>query len=99
MLPSLFLWVEIVFIYSNNHFRYEYHQCEGGRRRDVQVPTCPLCSAPVPGKRGEEPDIAVSEHIDNDCQADPAKERRKKVGLTFHLKNIVLDFFNCKFLT
>ncbi|XP_077290781.1 AN1-type zinc finger protein 2A-like [Arctopsyche grandis] len=65
--------------YCANHFRYEHHQCDGARKRDLQVPTCPLCSAPVPGKRGEAPDIAVSEHIDNDCQADPAKQRRNKI--------------------
>ncbi|CAH2055810.1 unnamed protein product, partial [Iphiclides podalirius] len=44
-----------------------------------QVPDCPLCGAPVPGRRGEPPDVAVSQHIDNQCTSDPAKERRKKV--------------------
>ena len=30
----------------------------------VQVPVCPLCSAPVPTPRGTLPDIAVGAHID-----------------------------------
>ncbi|XP_046434680.1 AN1-type zinc finger protein 2B-like [Neodiprion fabricii] len=42
-----------------------------------RVPVCPLCNAPVPSKRSDPPDLAVSLHIDNDCQADRAKSRRK----------------------
>ena len=38
-----------------------------------------FCSQPVPGKRGEAPDIAVGEHIDRDCQSDPAKQKRKVI--------------------
>ena len=38
---------------------------------------CPLCNQPVPWKRGEAPDIAVGDHIDRDCQSDPAKQKRK----------------------
>ncbi|XP_022110932.1 AN1-type zinc finger protein 2B-like [Acanthaster planci] len=44
---------------------------------DVQVPVCPLCNKPIPVKRGEPPDIQVSQHIDSDCQSDPAKEKRR----------------------
>jgi len=36
-----------------------------------------LCSQPVPWKRGEAPDIAVGDHIDRDCQSDPARQKRK----------------------
>ena len=32
---------------------------------------------PVQWKRGEAPDLAVGDHIDRDCQSDPAKEKRK----------------------
>lgn len=42
---------------------------------------CPLCSKPVPWKRGEAPDIAVGDHIDRDCQSDPAKQKRKVVDV------------------
>ena len=38
---------------------------------------CPLCNIPIPVKRGEPPDIRVGQHIDTDCQSDPAKEKRK----------------------
>lgn len=43
------------------------------------MPVCPLCNTPIPVKRGETPDIQVSAHIDNECQSDPAKEKRKKI--------------------
>ncbi len=45
--------------------------------QDNQVPVCPLCNIPIPVKRGEPPDIKVGQHIDTDCQSDPAKEKRK----------------------
>ena len=45
--------------------------------QDNQVPVCPLCNTPIPVKKGELPDVRVGEHIDNDCQSDPAKEKRK----------------------
>ena len=41
------------------------------------MPVCPLCNIPIPVKRGEPPDIKVGQHIDTDCQSDPAKEKRK----------------------
>ena len=40
---------------------------------------CPLCNQVVPYKRDQQPDIAMSAHIDRDCQSDPAEERRKKI--------------------
>ena len=44
----------------------------------MKVPVCPLCQRPIPvTKRGDPPDLAVSRHIDSECQSDPAKERRK----------------------
>jgi len=64
-------------VFCNEHFQYEKHSCINAYPRDVQVPVCPLCNTPVPSKRGEQPDIAVSEHIDRDCQADPAIAKRK----------------------
>lgn len=64
-------------IFCSEHFQYEKHSCENPYPNNVQVPVCPLCNKPVPSKRGEQPDIAVSEHIDRDCQADPAVSKRK----------------------
>ncbi|KAI8881071.1 hypothetical protein K501DRAFT_324660 [Backusella circina FSU 941] len=34
---------------------------------DVRVPTCPICQKPVPGKRGEDPNIRMNQHIQNNC--------------------------------
>lgn len=66
-------------VFCSDHFAFAKHECPEPDTRDVQVPVCPLCSAPVPGRRGEPPDVAVGAHIDNQCTSDPAKERRNKV--------------------
>lgn len=64
-------------IFCTDHISYTGHSCPSAYKKDVQVPVCPLCNAPVPSKRSDPPDLAVSLHIDNDCQADRAKSRRK----------------------
>ena len=64
-------------VFCKDHFTYSQHQCPSAYRKDVQVPVCPLCNAPVPIKRGDMPDVAVSAHIDNDCKSDPAVKKRK----------------------
>lgn len=69
--------ISILFYFSKDHFNYSQHSCNNAFQKDVQVPVCPLCNKPVPSKRGEQPDIAVGEHIDRDCQADPAISKRK----------------------
>ncbi|CAG4975983.1 unnamed protein product [Colias eurytheme] len=66
-------------VFCSDHFTYIKHDCPAPNTRDVQVPECPLCGKPVPGKRGEPPDVAVGAHIDNQCTSDPARERRNKV--------------------
>ncbi|XP_073954726.1 AN1-type zinc finger protein 2A-like isoform X1 [Choristoneura fumiferana] len=66
-------------VFCSDHFAYSHHECPAPNTRDVQVPVCPLCGAPVPGRRDEPPDVAVGAHIDNQCMSDPARERRKKV--------------------
>lgn len=63
-------------INSGDHYSYTGHNCPVALKRDVQVPVCPLCNAPVPGKLDELPDIRVGRHIDNDCKSDTAKDRR-----------------------
>lgn len=83
---------------SGDHFQYVRHSCEVGVLKDVQVPVCPLCAAPVPGRRGDPPDIVVSAHIDNDCQTDAAKQRRNKV--CYHLSiYLFLPFWFQSFFT
>ena len=64
-------------IFCTNHISYLGHSCPSAYKKDVQVPTCPMCNVPIPLKRGDPPDLAVGEHIDNDCQADSSKNRRK----------------------
>ncbi|XP_071950492.1 AN1-type zinc finger protein 2A-like [Antedon mediterranea] len=64
-------------VFCKDHINYSNHSCPSAYKKDVQVPVCPLCNKPVPGQRGEAPDIAVSGHIDRDCQSDPAIKKRK----------------------
>nr|CAG4648123.1 EOG090X0APF [Moina brachiata]SVE93172.1 EOG090X0APF [Moina brachiata] len=77
-------------IFCKDHIRYELHKCESSYKKDIQVPVCPLCNQPVPWKRGEAPDISVSDHIDRDCQSDPAKQKRKVFGNKCSLKGCKL---------
>ncbi len=63
-------------VFCGEHFPPSFHACE--HATDARVPVCPLCNRPVPPRRKDDPpDVAVSAHIDMDCQSDPAKKRRK----------------------
>jgi predicted nucleic acid binding AN1-type Zn finger protein len=64
-------------IFCTDHISYADHTCPSAYKKDVQVPVCPLCNAPVPSKRGDPPDVAVGLHIDNDCSSEFGKNRRK----------------------
>lgn len=64
-------------IFCGDHIMYSTHQCPESYKKDNQVPVCPLCNQPVPLKKDEMPDVVVGQHIDNDCQSDPARKRRK----------------------
>ncbi|NXC37871.1 ZFN2B protein, partial [Penelope pileata] len=64
-------------IFCADHIAYAQHECTSAYKKDVQVPVCPLCNAPVPVRRGEMPDAVVGEHMDRDCRADPAQRQRK----------------------
>ena len=66
-------------IYCLDHFRYESHSCPNSYEKDNQVPICPLCNQPVAVKRGELPDIRVGQHIDLDCESDPALKKRNQI--------------------
>ncbi|XP_022909004.1 AN1-type zinc finger protein 2A [Onthophagus taurus] len=63
-------------IFCNEHYNYLTHNCPESYKKNNQVPVCPLCNIPIP-VGGKLPDVAVSAHIDSDCQSDPAKNRRK----------------------
>ena len=62
---------------SGEHYKYESHNCPAAYTKNVQVPVCPLCNTPIPGRSDELPDIRVSRHIDSDCQSDRAVKHRK----------------------
>ncbi|XP_028597440.2 AN1-type zinc finger protein 2B isoform X1 [Podarcis muralis] len=64
-------------LFCTDHVAYAHHNCTSAYKKDVQVPVCPLCSIPIPVKRGEMPDIVVGAHIDQDCKSDPAQRKRK----------------------
>ncbi|XP_068223907.1 AN1-type zinc finger protein 2A-like [Palaemon carinicauda] len=51
-----------------DHHTYTAHNCAESYRADVQVPICPLCDQPVPSKRGQPPDLAVNDHLENNCK-------------------------------
>ncbi|XP_023029335.2 AN1-type zinc finger protein 2A [Leptinotarsa decemlineata] len=64
-------------LFCEEHYSYTNHNCANSYKKNNQVPVCPLCSKPIPVKKGELPDFVVGAHIDSDCQSDPAKSRRK----------------------
>lgn len=64
-------------IFCKDHFEVGKHNCQAALLRDVRVPVCPLCEKPVPVGKGKNVDEEVSRHIDQNCQSDPAKEKRK----------------------
>lgn len=64
-------------IFCSEHISYNNHSCPSAYKKDIQVPVCPLCNAPVPVKRGDPPDIAVGQHMDNECQSELKKPSQK----------------------
>lgn len=64
-------------VFCKDHITYDQHKCSSAYKKDVQVPVCPLCGAPVPVKKGELADIAVGQHIDRNCSHDPSKRKQK----------------------
>lgn len=67
-------------VFCGSHYPYSEHSCPSPSLGDARVPVCPLCDRPIPVRRkGDPPDLLVSQHIDTDCQSDPAKENRNKV--------------------
>lgn len=67
-------------VFCLEHYRYERHNCDKAKDKDFQVPVCPLCMEPVMGKRGQLPDIAVSEHIDQFCKANESLKSRLRAS-------------------
>jgi len=55
-------------IFCKDHLHYDDHNCSSSYKKNIQVPVCPLCNQPIPVARDQVPDIAVSAHIENNCQ-------------------------------
>ncbi|KAL4669722.1 hypothetical protein H8959_008276, partial [Pygathrix nigripes] len=66
--------------FCKDHFTYAAHKCPFAFQKDVQVPVCPLCNTPIPVKKGQIPDVVVSDHIDRDCDSHPGKKKEKDWG-------------------
>ncbi|KXN72514.1 hypothetical protein CONCODRAFT_68923 [Conidiobolus coronatus NRRL 28638] len=66
--------------YCDEHYHPEQHGCKAPAPIvDVVVPTCPVCNQPVPFKRGEDPNIAVNNHISRNCKNPPSPTPNSKV--------------------
>ncbi|XP_076043325.1 AN1-type zinc finger protein 2B-like isoform X2 [Oratosquilla oratoria] len=69
-------------IFCIDHHKYEAHSCSESYRLDVQVPVCPLCNQPVSSRRDQPPDLAVNEHLENNCQIKKKKIYTNKCSAT-----------------
>lgn len=56
-------------LFCKDHLPYDDHSCKSLYKKNVQVPVCPLCNTPIPVPRGTVPDLAVSAHIEQNCQS------------------------------
>jgi len=61
-------------LFCKDHIQYDDHGCKSLYKQNIQVPVCPLCQTPIPVPRGTVPDLAVSAHIEENCQR---KEKEK----------------------
>lgn len=55
-------------LFCKDHLPYDDHSCKSLYKKNIQVPVCPLCNTPIPVPRGTVPDLAVSAHIEQNCQ-------------------------------
>ncbi|KAH8555904.1 hypothetical protein BGW37DRAFT_152046 [Umbelopsis sp. PMI_123] len=57
-------------IFCQDHWKREDHKCPSLQdpNADFRVPTCPICSNPVPVKRGEDPNLRMNQHIESGCK-------------------------------
>nr|XP_033770831.1 AN1-type zinc finger protein 2A isoform X1 [Geotrypetes seraphini] len=64
-------------VFCKDHITYSQHKCASAYKKDVQVPVCPLCNTPIAVRKGEVPDKAVGEHIDQKCKYNPSQHKQK----------------------
>ncbi|KAF9574044.1 zinc finger, AN1-type domain [Mortierella alpina] len=68
-------------IFCQDHWRLEGHVCpkrDEATQQDQRVPICPLCSKPVPVKKGEDPNLRMEQHISAGCP-EPATTTSKPI--------------------
>jgi len=55
--------------FCSEHWKPSQHDCLEEKLADVRiiVPTCPLCSTPVPVKQGEDPNVYMDRHLSTSC--------------------------------
>jgi len=63
--------------FCRDHMTYDSHSCKNGLKKNVTVPLCPLCNKPVPVGKNEHIDAKIGQHIDRECQSDPADKLRR----------------------
>lgn len=56
-------------VYCTAHLPYGAHKCAA--HTDATVLLCPLCNGVVPQRAGEDPNIAVTRHMDAGCRDQP----------------------------
>nr|CAG8607389.1 5091_t:CDS:2 [Entrophospora candida] len=67
--------------YCKNHYKPKHHHCKNAPDEDgVKVPTCPICSSPIPISKGEDPNIRIrlkstSTKPFNSCSVNKCKNR------------------------
>lgn len=63
-------------IFCKDHRQYDAHSCEEAHSKDNIVPNCPLCGAIIVVQAGQDPNIAVDQHIASGC-VTPQKPKKK----------------------
>lgn len=73
-------------IFCKDHYSYSRHNCEKASDCDHQVPVCPICSTPISFKFGDQPDINMNKHIEEECSnrrlARPKKIYKNRCSMT-----------------
>jgi len=56
-------------MYCGDHFKPTDHQCEkfDATKHDRVAPSCPICSQPVAIPLGQDPNIKMTHHMENEC--------------------------------
>jgi len=89
-------------IFCEDHREFSRHSCPEQYRVDAKVPICPKCNEPIPVKPGDDPNIKVNQHIENNCSKMPkiktypnrcnVKGCKKKEVIPFLCRNCKVNF-------